>query len=434
MTAEIAVMNREAVALAADSAVTIQTAIGPKVFNSVSKIFGLSKVEPVGVMVYGGASLLGVPWETIIKAYRDERTGRAFGELSEYGTDFISFLESAEKLFPVAAQKDSGERTIYGFFSYLERTMVDRVRREMGVKGSITRGEVKAIVSAVVAEHHGEWREAPATDGALDARAAEIKQHLTSAISDIRRRVFAKKAVTPATARRLGELAVWLFTKKAPAGRQHPGASGVVIAGFGIDDYFPRLVSFEIEGMLLGSAKYTTGEAIEVDRENETAVIAPFAQKEPVRAFIEGIHPKFEMAFAKEAMDLLEDYPAEVLADASLSAATRKKIEAAFDAAAGERLKAVRARIAAHRSVEHVGPVLNVVAVLPKDELAMMAESLVNLTSFRHRVSFGAETVGGPIDVAVISKGDGFVWISRKHYFKREYNPQFYASKYGATS
>ena len=36
-----------------------------------------------------------------------------------------------------------------------------------------------------------------------------------------------------------------------------------------------------------------------------------------------------------------------------------------------------------------------------------------------------AETVGGPIDVAVISKGDGFVWIKRKHYFKPELNPHF---------
>ncbi|MEA1869822.1 MAG: hypothetical protein U9N09_06735 [Euryarchaeota archaeon] len=41
-----------------------------------------------------------------------------------------------------------------------------------------------------------------------------------------------------------------------------------------------------------------------------------------------------------------------------------------------------------------------------------------------------AETVAGPIDVAVISKGDGFIWIKRKHYFERELNPQFFANYY----
>jgi len=70
--------------------------------------------------------------------------------------------------------------------------------------------------------------------------------------------------------------------------------------------------------------------------------------------------------------------------------------------------------------------VLNVVSILPKDELAFMAESLVKLTSFKRRVTMETETVGGPIDVAVISKGDGFIWIKRKHYFKSSENPQFF--------
>jgi hypothetical protein len=45
-------------------------------------------------------------------------------------------------------------------------------------------------------------------------------------------------------------------------------------------------------------------------------------------------------------------------------------------------------------------------------------------------MSLDAETVGGPIDVAVISKGDGFVWIKRKHYFKAELNHQFFKNYY----
>lgn len=66
--------------------------------------------------------------------------------------------------------------------------------------------------------------------------------------------------------------------------------------------------------------------------------------------------------------------------------------------------------------------------ILPKDELAAMAESLVNLTSFRRKLSMGAETVGGPIDVAIISKGDGFIWVKRKHYFSPELNQHFFAN------
>ncbi|MFV9630695.1 MAG: hypothetical protein ACNYWM_06465 [Methanosarcinales archaeon] len=78
----------------------------------------------------------------------------------------------------------------------------------------------------------------------------------------------------------------------------------------------------------------------------------------------------------------------------------------------------------------YTDPVTSVVSMLPKDELAAMAEALVNLTFFKRKVSMETETVGGPIDVAVISKGDGFIWIKKKHYFKPELNPQFFANYY----
>ena len=86
--------------------------------------------------------------------------------------------------------------------------------------------------------------------------------------------------------------------------------------------------------------------------------------------------------------------------------------------------------MAAFRQQVFVDPVVNTVENLPKRELAAMAESLVNITSFRQRVTPDTETVGGPIDVAVISRGDGFVWIKRKHYFRPELNHQFFANYY----
>ena len=81
-----------------------------------------------------------------------------------------------------------------------------------------------------------------------------------------------------------------------------------------------------------------------------------------------------------------------------------------------------------YRRDVHVNPVLDTVASLSKDDLAAMAESFVHLTSLKRKVSPDAETVGGPIDVAVISKGDGFVWIKRKHYFDPALNPHFVAN------
>jgi hypothetical protein len=41
-------------------------------------------------------------------------------------------------------------------------------------------------------------------------------------------------------------------------------------------------------------------------------------------------------------------------------------------------------------------------------ELAAMAEALVNLTKFKRRITPQKETVGGPIDVAIITRGGWF--------------------------
>jgi hypothetical protein len=95
-----------------------------------------------------------------------------------------------------------------------------------------------------------------------------------------------------------------------------------------------------------------------------------------------------------------------------------------------EQQKAISAKLEAYERERFLSPVLDIVASLPKDELAAMAESLVNLTSFQRRISREVETVGGPIDVAIISKGDGFIWIKRKHYFEKDLNPAFFANYY----
>ena len=70
-------MNKEAVALAADSAATLTE---NKIFKS-NKIFNLSNHSPVGVMIYGNSTFMGVPWETIVKIYRNQLGKRIFPTL-----------------------------------------------------------------------------------------------------------------------------------------------------------------------------------------------------------------------------------------------------------------------------------------------------------------------------------------------------------------
>ena len=89
-------MNRMGAALAADSAVTVDVGNTSKVRNSALKVFHLSKYHPVGVMVYENASLLGVPWETIIKLLRAALGDTNFDTLEEYGKALVEFIEEPD--------------------------------------------------------------------------------------------------------------------------------------------------------------------------------------------------------------------------------------------------------------------------------------------------------------------------------------------------
>ncbi|MFP4216730.1 MAG: hypothetical protein ACLFVH_12430, partial [Phycisphaerae bacterium] len=97
MTTEIAIMNKSAVALAADSAVTIRVTglhgQNHKVLFTANKLFSLSKYAPIGLMVYGNASMLGIPWETIVKMYRERLGDHHFKTLAEHSEDFFDFLD-----------------------------------------------------------------------------------------------------------------------------------------------------------------------------------------------------------------------------------------------------------------------------------------------------------------------------------------------------
>src|SRR5688572_4196433 len=135
MTAEIAIMNRSAVALAADSAVTIGSQRGQKIFNTVNKVFTLSKYHPVGVMIYGRAEMINVPWETIIKFYRARIGSRNFPHLEDFAEDFLKFLRSSRQMFPAADQGQYFEGLVASFYHRITSNIQRRVSDHIEKKG-----------------------------------------------------------------------------------------------------------------------------------------------------------------------------------------------------------------------------------------------------------------------------------------------------------
>ncbi len=112
MTAVVGILNKKAVAIAADSAATSSNG---KIFNKANKVFALSKMHPIGLIIHNSDSFMNTPWEVIIKMYRNKLGDTCFDTLEEYKKDFIAYLVG-EKFF---SSDDHQLLNCIGFFQAL---------------------------------------------------------------------------------------------------------------------------------------------------------------------------------------------------------------------------------------------------------------------------------------------------------------------------
>ena len=94
MTSEILILTPSAVALAADSAVTIGNR---KTYNGVNKLFMLSNDPPMGIMTYNLSNFSSIPLETIIKEFRAEIKTEGLTTVIEFMDKFTEFLDELVK-------------------------------------------------------------------------------------------------------------------------------------------------------------------------------------------------------------------------------------------------------------------------------------------------------------------------------------------------
>jgi len=436
MTAEIAIMNRQSVALAADSAGTT----GSKVYTSVNKLFTLSKYHPVGIMFYGNSSLLGVPWETIVKIYRNRSAKRRFDSLESYADDLISFLDSNQFLFPEEQQ----QKYFYSLTYFCFKDLVAKIKKESD------RLRLVAIEDKELREMKEEFYLNYSLNKVLIDEEKKLKEYVGEIctinpeknintiidaygqiISDIKEELFKEfSTIDEEISKRLERIASYSYYKG--------NITGVVIAGFGEKDIFPSLVSYIVTGIIDNKLIIRKNEkkSSKITFENRAEIFS-FAISDVIDTFLYGIDPSFKKLIKQVFERVLEEYPektfnhfVKVLEKETGDKNLIKKMKDGYDELKAEEkpeFDELMKKFLEAAGELNMKPINDAVTVLPKDEMATMAEFLLKLTSLKQRFSMGyQESVGGLIDVAVISKVDGFVWIKRKHYFDSDLNRQFF--------
>lgn len=422
MTAEIAILNRNAVVLATDSAITSMvpsTSHGsvPKISHNANKLFALSNTDPLAVMIYNDSAFGPVPWETIIKDFRV--TSRPHSTVEEHAQQFIDHLQS----FKGYSAQDKSIQVITNTrdqeLTGLRAALAEEEARRADNDWDFTTQQ--EFISAYCQRRVGEIRQQDQArlDGdklraGVEATVSQWNEYIRSELGlQIEDRVC--------------EELIGLVVEALCIVPLTDSYTGIVVAGFGKDQYFPALSHYIVDNVVADEVKVYQEPSILV-KGNGVGYVVPFAQQALPISFLGGLPPEYREALRSSMYNVIEliyGYLLEQLSD-ELTDERSAWLHKNRDGVRDILLRYFENRLSEDFGIMNTEDISKMVAYLSKEDIAELAEALVHLTQLKLKVSREHETVGGPIDVAVISKGDGLIWIKRKHYFGRELNPRYF--------
>lgn len=418
MSAGVCIMNKNAVALAADSAVTVGNHLA--IHNTANKLFALSKVAPIGAVMYSNAVLMHIPVENVMKLFKKYLSNKTFNSLDDYVQEFFRFMIENKQLFHF----DRNERQlILDICSDFLRGMMGDYqllinRRKDELKADLDEDELKIIQEENIKKTIEFINNLKPREGESLTQYIYDKYY-----NDIRKCI--EQNISFAISTNYDE---FIFKLCSIFDKQffRSGYTGIAFVGYGDMDIFPKMIHIHIAGIINDTVYYAVQDE-QCISESNPSTISTFAQTDVMQTFLFGINSGFINYTSEEIRNQIVSC-INSIDDSYFTGDSRSLIQQRLLSATNTVIQ----RIIQKAQAQYLYPITQSIITLPIEELALLAESMINITSLRRRVALDSNigTVGGPVDVAIISKCDGFVWIKRKHYFSKEYNPQFFYSHY----
>jgi hypothetical protein len=442
MTAEIAVLNRSAVALAADSAVTIGHGANAKTYMSENKLFEISEKKPMGLMVYNALDFYGYPWEVLIKNFRKVKGDVECHNVSDWTQCFVDWL-SINHMPSMEQQEDQFTRNVRDILEGPARSVRDEIIRFLGKRRTkALQQKIKSILPNVMREQTRRTSDEESISRVNKISAAKpdhagiLDETTLATWLDERKGLIDKTATGVFKSQDLDEndrgiIRKYLFDVLSKKMRT-TDHTGLVFAGFGDNEQFPSLHHVVIDGVIGGRLRCLEQEYYDVDRSENRGTVIPFSQSDVARRFLYGVDEELELEIAHYFVSAVEDLAPIISANLTLGPERRKLLRETLVSAADMLRQRYVDEVSGDLCSQFFWSIEDMVRLMPKQEMANLAEALVNITIIKRRASAEQETVGGPIDVAVISRHEGFVWVKRKHYFDGRLNPRFFWRMFGS--
>ena len=412
MTAIVGVLNKRGVAIAADSAVTVGSGDNVKIYNTSRKIFKLSEKNPLALMIYDAASFMGIPWDVIIDLYRNERGERTFDKVQDYANDFLKFLADFDFVKNEEDQRDYLIREMYTVYDRLTTAIKARADDDIKQLENPADDEVAKIYTAHTENVHKELadlcNEAGKAEGLSDCSFQKFCKNIAEPLEFVMTEILEENWDEP-------EKELWQQTFfNYLTSRFFYNQTGLVFIGFGSKDIYPSSYSAFVSGVFNGCLRWLEDDKDEITNKH-SSLISPYAQTDVMMTMMKGIAPAFYNQILESQKSSLEKVKEKIVAKLSEAGVSDDVLEQVTNLETDDIRKSYEDEIYAFMDENYIQGVVDAVDSFNLEDMANMAESLISITNLQRHFSSSEESVGGPVEVAIITRGGGFKWVKHRN-------------------
>jgi len=413
MTAIVGILNKRAVAIAADSAVTVTSGGSRKIYNTSQKIFKLSDKNPVAVMTYENVDFMETPLDVIIEMYRSERGHKTFKTMEDCSEDFLKYLYKADGFLSESMQRNYCLREMLLFYDKV--TVSARARADKEIESERIADEKKKDdcyrkhlldVFKVLTERCKEEGKA------INFKNYSIRKY--KKYSAPYWEVFEKELLEEPFPEGMKEEFQRSFYEYITSECFYYG-SGLVFIGYGSKDLYPSYHSIYVSGIFDGRLRYFVDDHDGISNETR-AIIQPFAQDDVMMTMMKGIAPEFLSAVREYHQSSLDKLKSMIVDEIKKADVSPEILEKVANISTEDLQKEHGEKLSSFIDDNYVDGIVDAVESFNIEDMSNMAENLISITNLQRHFSSSEETVGGPVEVAVITRSGGFKWIKHRQW------------------
>jgi hypothetical protein len=479
-------MNSLGVSLASDSVVSFGES-GGRTYPTLNKIFSLSGRQPIGIMICGAADCptANLPWERIIGKYREHIGSEENDFFREYFTDFATVL--LDEFFKPEANDLSIRRDLVRYFTkvvFPSTSIRERMNREFDGQVEYYIPEVKDYFELALEERikqihqqliteMEDYKKFGETGKSVDEKKWKWYNHVKKSNPENTKEaaaIFCERHNAEDHRELLEEIFMFHLVKYG-TDTEWKTKTHIVFAGFSKSDNRPHNLQFTVtcnvgegalselqghsvrprslvdNGQLLRETKkdWDVFKSPFLDPEDwqkcsmwsASAFMLPYAVQNEMNTLLNGIHPlMYQELLNSIPMPLVQGAEGitvglvpkiiEILQESQdIDEESKEKLVDAIGQQSEEIMSEVRETL--HSFFSHYSRrelFRNSVTSLPLNEITDLARFLVSTEANMMHWTSDENTVGGPVDVAIITKEDGFVWVDTKQSYDPMKNPR----------